>query len=328
MRQRLLAVGLAVGLGAIGAVSGGALQSSHPATGPATGVASTAPLDPHPTIALTFDDLPAAGSLPPGQNRARIATALTAELKANHLTGTYGFVNGVKLENDPDAQQALRVWLDAGMNVGSHTWSHISLTDNTAEAFEANIAQNEPALAQYAEVRDWHWLRYPFLWEGDTLEKRHAVRAYLKDHGYRVAQVTLDFEDYAWNDAYGRCLARQDDASIAWLRQSYLENAEEYVRLGREEEQIAFGHEIPNVMLLHATAFTTLMLPDLLDQLRKEGFQFAGLAEVEKDPAYALDPDAALKYGGTLPDQFMDSRRLPYPPFKPKPFEKLKSLCR
>ena len=75
------------------------------------------------------------------------------------------------------------------------------------------------------------------------------------------------------------------------------------------------------------TAFTTFMLPDLLNLLRSQGFTFASLAEVEQDPAYALDPDAALKYGGTLPDQFMDSRHLPYPPFQPKPFERLKTIC-
>jgi hypothetical protein len=143
-----------------------------------------------------------------------------------------------------------------------------------------------------------------------------------------VAQVTLDFEDYAWNDAYGRCTAKQDDAAIIWLRQSYLENAAEYIKLGREEEHIAFGHEIPNVLLLHTTAFTTLMLPDLVDLLRKQGFRFAALSKVESNAAYAEDPDAALQYGGTLPDQFMDSRHLPYPPYKPKPMEKLQSVCR
>jgi hypothetical protein len=165
------------------------------------------------------------------------------------------------------------------------------------------------------------------LWEGDTLEKRRAVRGYLHDHGYRVAQVSLDFEDYAWNDTYARCSTKGDAAAIDWLKQSYLETAAEYILLGREEQQIAFGHEIPNVMLLHATAFTTLMLPALLEQLRTEGFRLAALPEVEQDPAYALDPDAALKYGGTLPDQFMDSRHLKYPPFKPKPFDQLKALC-
>jgi peptidoglycan/xylan/chitin deacetylase (PgdA/CDA1 family) len=285
------------------------------------------PLEAHPLVALTFDDLPAAGSLPPGENRTRIAASLAAELRAKHLEGTYGFVNASKLQNDPDAQQALHVWVDGGMNIGSHTWSHISLTSNSAEAFEKDIALNEEALAAYAGGRDWHWFRYPFLWEGDTLDKRRAVRSYLREHGYRVAQVSLDFEDYAWNDAYARCAAKQDAAAIAWLKQSYLETATEYIRMGREEQQIAFGHEISNVILLHATAFTTLMLPDLVNLLRTQGFQFASLPDVEKDPAYALDPDAALKYGGTLPDQFMDSRHLPYPAFKPKPFARLKSVC-
>ncbi len=304
-------------------------QSSHDADPAAAqrAVSTLHPLDAHPVIALTFDDLPAAGSLPPGESRTKIAMTLSSELKANHLEGTYGFINAVKLQNDPDGQQALRVWINAGMNLGSHTWSHMSLTSNTAEAFEAEIAKNERALTEYAGSRDWHWFRYPFLWEGDTLEKRRAVRAYLRDHGYRTAQVSLDFEDYAWNDAYARCMATQEQAAIDWLKQSYLETATEYIKLGREEQQIAFGHEIPNVILLHETAFTTLMLPQLLDLLRTQGFQFASISEVEQDPAYALDPDAALKYGGTLPDQFMDSRHLPYPPFKPKPFDRLKTLC-
>ena len=323
----LLAVTIALSLGGLTPVTAIAFQSSYQPATPPAGQPFTVTLDRHPVIALTFDDLPAAGSLPPGQNRTKIAAALTAELKAVHLEGTYGFVNAVKLENDPDAQQALRIWVDGGMNIGNHTWSHMPLTANTAEAFEREIDLNEPALAKYAGTRDWHWFRYPFLWEGDTLDKRRAVRAYLKAHGYRVAQVTLDFEDYAWNDAYARCLARPGYADIAWLRQSYLDTAAEYIRLGREESRIAFGHEIPNVMLLHATAFTTLMLPELVDLLQRQGFRFAPLPDVEQDPVYAQDPDAALQYGGTFPDQFMDSRHLPYPSFKPKPFDKLKSLC-
>lgn len=319
---------VAIGVGLLGPLLAQAHQSSHDAAEPPTGQFPAGALDPHPVVALTFDDLPAAGTLPPGESRTKILTTLSAELKAHHLEGTYGLVNAVKLVNDLDAQQALKLWVGAGMYIGSHTWAHISLSDNSAEAFENEIALNEPALAEYAGPRDWHWFRYPFLWEGDTLDKRREVRAYLKDHGYRVAQVSLDFEDYAWNDTYARCSAKGDDAAIAWLKQSYLDTADEYIRLGREEQRIAFGHEIPNVMLLHATAFTTLMLPSLIDQLRAEGFTFSTLPSVEQDPAYTLDPAAALKYGGTLPDQFMDSRRLKYPPFKPKPFDKLKTLCK
>ena len=284
-------------------------------------------LDANPVVALTFDDLPAAADLPKGMTRVEIATKLAAELNANHLGGTFGFVNGAKIEDNQDAQKALHAWIDAGMNVGNHTWAHLSLSDNSAQAFEKQVVENESVLAEYATVRDWNWFRYPFLWEGATLEKRRAVRSFLFGRGYRIAQVSLDFEDYAWNDAYARCVANSDAVEIEWLKQSYLDTAAEYIRLGREEELIAFGHEIPNVMLLHETAFTTLMLPDLLDLLRKEGFRLASLPEVEKDPAYAMDPDAALRYGGTLPDQFMDSRHLKYPPVKAKPFARLKSIC-
>ena len=306
-------------------------QSSHdpePAAAHAGSTLKLPPLDPHPALALTFDDLPAAGALPAGDTRTAITTRLTAVLNANHLDGTYGFVNASKLENDSDAQQALHAWVNTGMNIGSHTWSHMSLTANPAEVFESNIAQNESALAEYARGHDWHWFRYPFLWEGDTVEKRRTVRAWLRLHHYRIAQVSLDFEDYAWNDAFARCAEKHDESVIAWLKASYLQTAGEYIRLGRQEQQIAFGHEIPNVMLLHATAFTTLMLPRLLDLLRSQGFRFASLPYIEKDSAYSLDPDAGLKFGGTLPDQFMDSRHLDYPPFAPKPFAKLKDLCR
>lgn len=287
----------------------------------------------HPVVALTFDDLPAAGTLPAGTTRTEIAETLTGELKTNQMAGTYGFVNAKKLEGNPDAEKALHVWVNAGMNIGSHTWSHPGLTSEQvfkplpADEYIADVARNESALEEYGQLRDWKWFRYPFLQEGDTVEKRRAIRAYLRDRGYRIAEVSLDFEDYAWNDAYARCAAIKDTAAIAWLRQSYLETATEYIQLGREEELIAFGHEIPNVMLLHATAFTTLMLPDLLQLLRSQGFSFEGLAQVENDPAYNLDPDAGLKYGGTLPDQFMDSRNLPYPPVKPKPFQQLAHLC-
>jgi peptidoglycan-N-acetylglucosamine deacetylase len=290
-------------------------------------IAKLPPLSKQPVVALTFDDLPSASSLPPGETRAGILTKLSGELKANHLTGTYGFVNALKLRDNDDAQKAMQIWLDAGMNIGSHTWSHMSLSDNPAEAFEQDIALNEPDLQWFAGSRDWRWFRYPFLWEGDTLEKRRAVRGYLKENGYRIAQVTLDFEDYEWSDAYSRCLVKQDKSAIEWLRQSYLDTAAEYIALGRREEQIAFGHEIPNVMLLHATAFTTQMLPELIELLRRQGFSFITLAEAESDPAFSGDPDAPLRYGGTLPDQFMDSRKLTYPAVQPKPFKQIQHLC-
>jgi peptidoglycan-N-acetylglucosamine deacetylase len=290
--------------------------------------AHAAHLKRHPTVALTFDDLPAGGGLPESETRTAILGRLAAELNAARLKGTYGFVNAADLEGDPDTQQALHDWVGAGMNIGNHTWSHLVLTDVTAETFQQDIARNEPALRQYADGRDWHWFRYPALEEGDTLAKRDSVRAWLREHGYRIAEVTLTIQDDDWSDPYNRCVAKHDEAGIAWLKQSYLENAQEFIRLGREEQKIAFGHEIPNVLLLHDTDFTTLMLPRLLQMLHQEGFRFAPLAKVLRNPAYSLDPRAGLPNGGTFPSLFLNSRHLKWPVFLPEPEGKLDSMCR
>ena len=206
-------------------------------------------------VALTFDDLPAHGPLPPGMTRLEVAKSIIATLQAANAPQVYGFINAVKLEQVPEDRAVLEEWRAAGYLLGNHTWSHMSLTDNTAEAFEKEIAANEPALRSLMGKEDWHWFRYPFLWEGETIEKRDAVRAYLKDQGYRVAQVTLDFEDYAWNAPYARCVAKNNQKSIEWLRSSYLDTARQYIELDQKMSQLVFGRDVKHVMLLHSAAF-------------------------------------------------------------------------
>lgn len=110
----------------------------------------------HPVVALTFDDVPAAGGLHVDETRVGIVTRLIDELKADHLKGIYGFVNGDGISDDPDLQQALRLWLAAGMNVGNHTFSHPALDDTTADDYIHDIAINEPTLRQYDSGGDWH----------------------------------------------------------------------------------------------------------------------------------------------------------------------------
>jgi peptidoglycan/xylan/chitin deacetylase (PgdA/CDA1 family) len=146
-------------------------------------------------VAITFDDLPLNGDLPAGVTRTEITRETLAVLKKRHVPAVYGFVNARELEGNPDAAEALKLWA-AAEPVGNHTYAHMDLNENPAEAFEREIEQNEPVLELLAaKDANWPWMRYPFLREGDTVEKRRAVRAYLQAHQYRVAQVTLDWED-------------------------------------------------------------------------------------------------------------------------------------
>jgi len=279
-------------------------------------------------VAITFDDLPLNGELPPGVSRLQIARDTMAVLRARHVPPAYGFVNAKKLEGNQDAADALKLWASSEP-VGNHSYGHMDLNANPAEAFEREIAENEPILELLAGANaNWHWLRYPFLREGDTIEKRRAVRAYLQAHGYRVAQVTLDWEDYLWNSAYARCVAKNDAHSIAWLHSSYLQTESSYLDLGHQLAQMTYGHDINHVLLLHLGAFSSAILPDALDLLKKKGFKLVTLEEAESDPVYQGDPNIGSQYGGTLLELWIEAKKMKFPSVMQKPFKQLQEICR
>jgi len=279
-------------------------------------------------VAITFDDLPLNGDLPPGMTRVQIAHEAVALLKARHLPPAYGFINAKELEGNPDGAEALKIW-SAAEPYGSHTYSHPDLNEILPDAFERDIELNEPALELLAgKDTNWHWLRYPFLREGDTVEKRRAVRSYLHAHGYRVAQVTIDWEDYLWNSAYARCEAKNDAPSVARLKSSYLSIESSYLDLARDLAKTVYGHDINHVLLLHLGAFSSTILPDAFDLMQKKGFTFVTLEQAESDPVYEGDPDVGSKYGGTLLELWMEAKKLPFPAVMAKPYKELAEMCK
>jgi peptidoglycan/xylan/chitin deacetylase (PgdA/CDA1 family) len=278
-------------------------------------------------LAITFDDLPANGELPPGVTKTETAKNVLEILKTWRVPPTYGFINAIRLEGNDDGAEALKLWA-AAEPVGNHTYSHMDLEKNSAEVFERDLAEDEPVLELLDAKGNWRWLRYPYLHEGDTVEKRQAVRAYLKAHGYRIAQVTLDWEDYLWNFAYARCAAKNDTKSIEWLRSSYLSTASEFLDLGRQQAKLIYGHEINYVLLMHLGAFSSTILPEALDLLEKKGFKLVTLEEAESDPAYDEDVNAGLKDAGTLLDQWMQVKQIKYPEHVEKPYKELESICK
>jgi peptidoglycan/xylan/chitin deacetylase (PgdA/CDA1 family) len=149
----------------------------------------------------------------------------------------------------------------------------------------------------------------------------------LNAHGYKIAQVTLDWEDYLWNTAYARCAAKNDAKAIEWLRSSYLTTASEFLDLGRQQAKLIYGREINYVLLLHLGAFSGTILPDALDLLKKKGFKFVTLEEAQSDSAYQSDPDAGLHDAGTLLDQMMQVKGIKYPEHSDKPYKQIEAIC-
>jgi lysophospholipase L1-like esterase len=293
--------------------------------------------EPAPKIAITFDDLPAHGSLPPGATRMEVIAKIITALRNAHVPPVYGFVNGVRIEEQPADAAVLQAWHAAGNPLGNHAWSHMNLNQHSLEDFEQDVVRDEPVLAavvkdektkdERMKEEDWHWFRYPFLAEGDMQEKKTAFRAFLRQHGYKIAAVTTGFGDYLWTEPYARCKAKGDTAAIKIMEDSYLSAASESVDYYRSLSHTLYQREIPYVLLMHAGAFSAEMLPRLLEVYRRKGFEFVTLPEAERDDFYRSAIDLNLPPGVETLEEAMRARHLPSPP-RTDFAAQLESLCR
>jgi peptidoglycan/xylan/chitin deacetylase (PgdA/CDA1 family) len=277
-------------------------------------------------MAITFDDLPEHGPLPAGMTRAGIARTVVDTLRREQMPPVYGFINGGRGAGSPDGAAALQVWRAAGQPLGNHTWAHDDFNTNSLQQFKHDVTRNEPLLRQLMGTGDWHWLRYPYLREGDTQQKRAGAKRWLASRGYQVAEVSMDFEDYLWNEPYARCLATGDTAAMATLHDSYLAVAAQYYDVFREASKRAYGRDIKYVLLMHIGAFDAQMLPELLALYRSKGVRYIGLPEALADPAYRDDTTVGTSGDGSHLELVLESRHIAFPT-NSKPYRELAAMC-
>lgn len=251
-------------------------------------------------VAVTVDDLPGMGALPPFSNRLEIARSMIGMLKANRAPA-YGFANGVQLDADPPQRAVLQAWAAAGFPIGNHTFRHLNLGKTDANTYIADIRRMDQRLAALDLIDDpeasRRIFRYPYLAEGDTIGKRDAVRNFLFGDGYRIAEVTLDYHDWAWNDAYTRCLARHDAAAIDSLKQQAAASAMRHLSESIGLARMLFGRDIRHILLIHIGAFEAVELGATLVRYRRAGVPFITLTRAMADPVYAFNPK--YTYAGT-----------------------------
>ena len=252
-------------------------------------------------VAVTFDDLPAthAGVVvnQPTNLEELTRRLLTAVRKYN--VPAVGFVNEDKLFIDGAAAQSvnrriglLKMWLDAGLELGNHTYSHRDLNTTSIEQFQTDLLRGETITRELLKARGMklRYFRHPFLHVGSDLTTRRAFEAFLAKHDYVVAPVTVDNDDFVYAAAYAQALSRGEAARADRIADDYLRYMEEVFSFFEDVSRRVTGREIPQILLLHANTLNADRFASLAEALVRRGYRFVSLAAALEDPAYRL-PD-------------------------------------
>jgi peptidoglycan-N-acetylglucosamine deacetylase len=247
-------------------------------------------------VAITIDDLPRGGD--GGPRSLAAIRSMTEKLLAPFWEGhipVIGFVNAGRGEDlgPKGLRTILDLWLDAGADLGNHSYSHLNIDNVPLEQYTADIVKGEPILreALAAHGKKLRYYRHPFLHTGPTAEKKRGLQAFLDAHGYRVAPVTLDDSDYEYARLYNDPVYRDR------VKQEYVLYMESIVAFFEQRSVEVVGREIPQTLLIHASQMNADLMPVLLAMFRRRGYRFVTLDEALADAAYRL-PEEYVGRGG------------------------------
>lgn len=263
----------------------------------------------HPVL-VTVDDLPiASASLHPDPaDREKLTRGLLAVFEKHGITAV-GMVTGQNMGTD--GEKLLDLWLAAGHELGNHTHGHLDYPRTETAAYLADADKGRADLAAFLEKRGrtLRFFRFPFLREGDTPEKLAAAREWLARTGQRNLPVTIDNQDWSFEQPWVEAVRAGDAAK----QQRLAEDFQHALRL-EVLTQTALGDEwlgraTPQILLLHANEVGTAQWDALFTWMKGRGFRFAKPDEVMADPAFALPHAFVGRYGGGLWPRLRHERR-------------------
>lgn len=237
-------------------------------------------------LAITVDDLPSPDQ---ATNRAML------DVLQAHRAPAVGFVNESRLhvEGERDARVALlRMWLDAGMTLGNHTFMHRDLNTTPLAQYQDDVIRGEVITRQLMRDRGHtrFYFRHPFTHSGATAEAKQGLEDFLASRGYTIAPFTIENSDYVFNAVYLRALSSGDKMLAEKVRAAYVAYNDVVFDYFERRSREVLGYEVRQIVLIHVNRINADCLDELLRKWKAGGYSFVTLERALEDKAYAI-PD-------------------------------------
>lgn len=253
-------------------------------------------------IAVTIDDLPVVSLQRAITVQRRITKNILKHIRKAEVPAI-GFVNERKLfqdgKRDEDQIDLLRMWLNGGLELGNHTYSHKSLHNIPIKEYEAEILRGEIITRQLLEKNGMRmrYFRHPYLNTGLNLQVKKDLDVFLRKHEYQIAPVSIDNSDWIFARAYDISIGKKDSKLKMKIGRAYVPYLEAKMHYWERQSVKLFGREIKQILLLHANSINADYFDDVAEMLKKRGYKFITLEESLTDEAYKL-PDTFTKRAG------------------------------
>ncbi|HEY8562390.1 MAG TPA: polysaccharide deacetylase family protein [Pyrinomonadaceae bacterium] len=239
-------------------------------------------------IAFTIDDLPLNGPAIEIKRLERMTEKILTVTRKNQIP-MIGFVNEIQLyvANETDARiGVLKMWSDAGVELGNHTFSHLGFKGVSIEAYEDDFVRGDSVVNLLVKPRKARYFRHPFLQMGETREIEERFEKFIAERGYKAVPVTIDTMDWMFLAAYAKALKEKDKAFQKRVSDDYLRFVALRIDAGEKIANNLFGRQIKHILLLHANELNADNFAALADIFKDKGYRFITVEDALQDAAY------------------------------------------
>ena len=185
------------------------------------------------------------------------------------------------------------MWLDAGLELGNHTFSHPDINRVPLDTFKQDVIRGEEVTSELlkAKGRSMRYFRHPFLHAGNNIETKREFEKFLAERGYTIAPVTIDNSEWIFARAYENALMRGDKQMAKRVAEAYIPYMDQKFAYFEQQSMALFGYEMKQVLLIHANALNADYFDKLAQMIEKRGYKFISLDEALTDKAYTSPDD-------------------------------------
>ena len=182
-------------------------------------------------------------------------------------------------------------WGKQGHRIGNHGNLHINLNKNEVKLshYLQDMQQGHQVFSSIEGFVPRY--RFPFLKEGNTLEKRDGVRKWLSTHNYQSGAVSIDASDWYYNQLFLKYQQQKDQASLDKLKQAYIFHLLDRAKYYDDLAVQTLGRSPKHVLLLHVRAINAAWLEDIIYFFKTESWEFIDSDTAYQDTIYKIQPN-------------------------------------
>ena len=240
-----------------------------------------------PEISFTIDDPQML--VTPLKSAKQRNDAILSAFESFQITGAL-FVCGMRVDNK-EGVELLTQWDKQGHMIAHHSYSHLNLNQSstTIKIFEDDFIKTEKMISSYKNFSKV--FRFPFLKEGETKEKRDAIRHFLKSKSYSHGYVTIDASDWYIEMKMKEALAKNPKLDLTPYKRFYLQHIWERAQFYHELSLKVFKREVKHTLLLHHNLLNSLFLKDLMQMFQEKGWKLISAKEAFSDSVFKEMPN-------------------------------------